>query len=264
MSFKAHSPNLRRRTERLITGLGGRESLFYKKDIIVPKVNSQLWNHGMTTANVPETLITNILNMPGFAGEFIVPDSHPGEEPDGRGRAAEMCAGHCSLLNPRSVSRTRDIPMLPSTISVRLAQIRARARWIAKGVPLMHPGGSDGYIWPEDLLCECRYRNRTALAHPVFTSSHLDTSTDLKNGIFRSGEFTAQQTKSVNFSILNHRSQYAGVIASIKNYMGVEDMSCCQPVPNLKRNFNTRHIGTSSLFRFLTRTGKMLADVSLC
>jgi hypothetical protein len=260
--WKASDSNPKQLTERLIAGFGGVDNLFDKDDIIILKVNSQWWNQGMTNTDILESFISNILNMPGFTGEIIIADNHQSKEPNSRGWTTEMRNGRFNYneliqyfqnMGHPNVTKYHWHPAGPNPTPLQLD---------GQGdAVITHPSEGDGYIWPQDLYYECPFGNRTVLAYPVFTSSFSGTTIDLKNGAFRNGKYTDQPIKFINCSALNHHSCYAGVTASIKNYMGVVDMSCGYPAPYPEGTYNTHHVGSSQVFRFLAKHQKRLADV---
>jgi hypothetical protein len=67
--------------------------------------------------------------------------------------------------------------------------------------------------------------------------------------------------KFINFSVLNHHGRYTGVTASVKNFMGVVDMSCGYPAPNPVDTFNTHHVGASFIFRLLAKNISSLKNI---
>nr|MBN2276793.1 DUF362 domain-containing protein [candidate division Zixibacteria bacterium] len=257
--WKAAGNNPEEITRRMIDSLGGIETLVDKDDIIVLKVNSQWWNQGMTNTDVLKAFIDNILASGNFTGEIIIADNHQAKNINSRGWTTAERNGRFNYnelveyFNGRGFSNVTKYHWNPASANPTPLQLDGFGDAVRS-----HPSEGDGYIWPKDLYYECPYGHRSMLAYPVFTSAYSGTTVDLKNGAFREGEYTGQPVKFFNFSALNHHSRYAGVTASIKNYMGVVDMSCGYPAPYPEGTFNTHHIGASDLFRLLARHQKSL------
>lgn len=252
--YKATGPDPTDITRRLLDGLGGIRSLVDVDDIVILKVNSQWWHQGMTNTDILRAFIEQVLAIPGFAGEVIIADNHQSVTPNDRGWTTDKRNGqfnynelirHFNELGHQNVTKYHWHPAGPNPTPLQFG---------GQGDAVVnHPSEGDGYIWPEDLYYECPYGNRTVLSYPVFTSSYSGVTVDLKNGAFKDGNYIGQPVKFINFSALNHHGRYAGVTASIKNYMGVVDMSCGYPAPYPEGTFNTHHVGASSVFRFMAR-----------
>ncbi|MBW1982973.1 MAG: DUF362 domain-containing protein, partial [Deltaproteobacteria bacterium] len=52
-----------------------------------------------------------------------------------------------------------------------------------------------------------------------------ETIIDFKNGIWRQGAYTGQPLRFIMFSALNHHSTYCGMTSTVKNYLGIADLS---------------------------------------
>ena len=260
--YKAMDLDITRLTQRLISGIGGIESLVGKQDIVVLKVNSQWWNQGMTNTDVLKSFIEQVLSVSGFEGEIIIADNHQANKSNSRAWTTTMRNGSLNYnelvqyFNDRGHQNVTKYHWHPAGKNPTPLQFDGQGDAVRE-----HPSEGDGYIWPQDLYYECPHGNRTVLAYPVFTSSFSGTTIDLRHGAFRDRDYTGQPVKFINFSALNHHGRYAGVTASIKNYMGVVDMSCGYPAPEPKGTFNTHHVGASQLFRILSSFQRRLEDV---
>ena len=260
--YKSTGTNIPQITQNLLESLGGIQSLIDKDDIVVLKPNAQWWLQGMTNTDVMSEFITQVLSIPGFKGEIIIADNHQDKVPDSRGWNTDQPNGK---FNYNDLVRYFNGSGFPNV---------TKYHWTPAGpnpTPLMlqgsgdsvvtHPSEGDGYIWPKDLFYECPYGNKCLLSYPVFTSSYSGVTIDLKDGAFKDGSYTGQPIKFINFSAINHHGRYTGVTASIKNFMGVVDMTCGYPSPNPDGHFNTHHIGASYIFRLLADRQKTLQDV---
>ena len=252
--FKATGADPARTTRRLLDGFGGIGSLIDVDDIVVLKVNSQWWYQGMTNSDVLHAFIEAVLAIPGFAGEVIIADNHQSVTPNDRGWTTDKRNGRFNYnelvrsFNDRGHANVTKYHWHPAGANPTPLQFGGHGNAVVS-----HASEGDGYIWPEDLYYECPYGNRTILSYPVFTSAYSGVTVDLKDGAFKDGGYTGQPVKFINFSALNHHGPYAGVTASIKNYMGVVDMSCGYPAPQPEGTFNTHHVGASATFRLLAR-----------
>jgi len=260
--YKATGPEPADITRRLIESIGGIESLIDNEDIVVLKPNSQQWHQGMTHTDIMAEFISLILSIPGFKGEIIVADNNQGREPNSRAWITEHRNGRFNLnelvhyfndAGHENVTKYHWHPAGPNPTPLMLAG--------SGDSVINHPSEGDGYIWPEDLFYECPRGNRSILAYPVFTSSYSGVTIDLKNGAFKDNKYTGQPVKFINFSALNHHSSYAGVTASIKNFMGVVDMSCGYPAPKPAGTYNTHHIGATFVYKMLSDIRKQLENI---
>jgi len=246
----------------MIANLGGIESLIDKNDIVILKPNSQWWYQGMTNTDCMAEFIRMILEIPGFDGEIIISDNNQSVADDERGWSTEFRNGQFNLnelvlyFNENghaNVTKYRWHPAGPNPDPLQFAGSGDSVR--------KHPSEGDGYIWPEDLYYICPHGQKSVLAYPVFTSTYSGTTIDLKNGAFKNGEYTDQPVKFINFSAINHHGPYAGITASVKNFMGGVDMSCGYPGTSPAGTFNTHHIGASATFRWMASRRKTLKKI---
>lgn len=241
-----------RATKIMLEKLGGIESIIDKDDIVVLKPNSQWWLQGMTNTDVIAEFIRQVLAVPNFSGEIIIVDNHQCKDPNSRGWVTEKRNGKFNLnelveyFNDRGFNNVTKYHWHPAGKNPTPLQMSGSGNNV-----ISHPSEGDGYIWPLDLFYESPNGNKCILAYPVFTSSYSGTTIDLKNGAFKDNKYTGQPVKFINFSAINHHSKYTGLTASIKNYMGVVDMSCGFPAPEPSGFYNTHHVGATSLFKFL-------------
>lgn len=260
--YKSEGADIADITHRLLDSLGGIQSFIDKDDIVILKPNAQWWLQGMTNTDVMSEFIKHVLNIPGFSGEIIIVDNHQDTIRNSRGWTTDKPNGKFNLndlvkyFNDNGFANVTKYHWHPAGPNPNPLQLAGSGDSV-----ISHPSEGDGYIWPEDLYYECPHGNRCILAYPVFTSSYSGVTIDLKEGAFKNGAYTSQPVKFINFSALNHHSRYAGVTASIKNLMGVVDMSCGYPAPNPENSFNTHHIGASFLFRLLTKHSKQLQSL---
>lgn len=249
-------------TRQLIESLGGIESIIDKHDIVIIKPNSQWWHQGMTNTDVMAEFIQTVLDIPNFSGEIIIADNNQSVDSDQRAWTTDQRNGRFNYnelveyFNSHGFENVTKYRWHPAGANPTPLQFAGSGSSVIK-----HPGEGDGYIWPHDLFYACPYGNRTILAYPVFTSSYSRITIDLKDGAFKDGDYTGQPVKFINFSALNHHGRYAGATASIKNFMGVVDMSCGYPAPKPENSFNTHHIGASAVFRWMAKHRTTLSKI---
>jgi len=260
--YKATGPETAQITRRMVESLGGIESLIGKEDIVILKVNSQWWNQGMTNTDVIAEFVQMILDIPGFAGEIILADNNQSAAPEKRGWTTDKRNGRFNYnelieyFNRQGHDNVTKYHWHPAGPNPNPLQFGGSGDSVVK-----HPSDGDGYIWPDDLYYECPYGNKCLLAYPVFTSAYSGVTIDLKDGAFKDGAYTGQPLKFINFAAMNHHGPYAGVTASVKNYMGVVDMSCGYPGVTPTGTFNTHHIGASATFRWMAHHRRTLRHV---
>jgi hypothetical protein len=251
--FKAVDDDPALATRNLLNSLGGIDSIIGKNNIVVLKPNSQWWNQGMTNTDVMAEFIEQILAIKGFSGEIIVADNHQAQKDNDRGWTTEYRNGRFNLnelveyFQNRGFRNVTKYHWHPAGPNPDPLQFDGHGNNVVES-----PAQGDGYIWPEKLYYKCPYGNKTILAYPVFTSSYSGITIDLKDGAYKDGAYTGQPVKFINFSALNHHGRYAGATASIKNYMGVVDMSCGYPGPRPSGTYNTHHVGASNLFKLIS------------
>lgn len=243
-----------------LDGWGGIESLVGPDDIVVFKVNAQWYAQGMTNTDVLRSLIDAVLGLPGgFRGEVIVADNHHFQEPLSRGWTTDDPNGALNLVDVVKSYQERGIEQV------------TRVHWhdagpnpepwqgdAGGGRRVLEPGGGEGYRW---WLDECHVTTegaRCAMTWPVFRAPHLGEIVDLKDGVFADGRATGRNVRLINISSLNHHSRYAGATASVKNLMGIVDMTCGFQGSEPEGYVNTHYIGmksSHSLWRWAKRRG---------
>lgn len=250
--YRATGPDPADLTSRLLDSIGGINSLIGPEDIVILKPNSQWWHQGMTNTDVMAAFIEAVLQRPGFTGEVIIADNHQCKDLNSRAWTTQDRNGRFNYnelveyFNDQGFANVTKYHWSPAGPNPTPLQMDGSGDSVRS-----HPSEGDGYIWPRDLYYTCPHGNRCILAYPVFTSSYSGVTIDLKNGAFKNGSYTGQPVKFINFSAMNHHSGYSGVTASVKNFMGVVDMTCGYPGPEPEGFFNTHHVGASGLFRFL-------------
>ena len=227
--------------------MGGIEKFIYQKDIVVIKPNAQWWNQGTTNTNNMKGFIESVLDIPGFSGEIIIAENHHYKIPNSRGWTTGEKNGDYNLNE--LVQHFNDMGHMNVS----------KYHWIDGG-PNPDPkqgdaaGGSivdsveegDGYVWLKDTVYISPENRKCMMTYPVFTSRYSGKKIDLMKGSFRNGKYI-NNVKFINFSCLNHHSYAFGITASIKNLMGVVDMTCGFQGTEPEGFYNTHFIGNHSL-----------------
>jgi hypothetical protein len=210
---------------KVVEMIGGIESIISKEDIVLIKPNTQWRKHGVTNSNAIKGFIDLILNIPNFSGEIIIADNHHDHPDDARGWTTEQRNGDFNFNELVASYQENGYPNVTKYHwrdggpNPNYLQFRAADGGIVSG-----PEQGDGYVWSDD---EYTYQGRTTkMSYPVFTSSYSGMTIDFKNGVWKNGSYTDQPMKFINFAVLNHHSPTFGVTASVKNYLGVVDMTC--------------------------------------
>ncbi len=261
--FVSHHNDVARNTHQLLDMLGGIEHLVGPEDIVVLKVNSQWWLQGMTNTDFLWHFIQAILDRPGgFQGEIILADNHQAQTPNSRGWTTQKRNGRWNYnelvadFQSRGYANVTKYHWHPAGPNPTPLQFGGSGNAV-----VTHPEEGDGYVWPSTLYYQSPSGNRTLLSYPIFTSAYSGITIDLKHGVYEKGRYTQRPLKFFNISAINHHSSYAGVTASVKNLMGVVDMSCGYPAPLPENTYNTHHIGATPLFKWMARYKKELEHI---
>lgn len=229
--------------------LGGITSIVGKNDIVVLKPNAQWWSQGMTNTDAMKAFIEEVLAIPGFSGEIIIAENHQYAEPNSRGWTTEHRNGAFNYNELVDYFNDKGSPQVtkyhwrcagpnPQPLMGDAANESKRVRG---------PEDGDGYVWREDIVYHSSLGRKCMMTYPVFTSAYSGTTVDLKNGAWKDGRYIDQPVRFINFSVINHHGPYCGVTASIKNFMGVVDMTCGFPGTMPEGFHNTHFIGKHHL-----------------
>ncbi len=209
---------------KVLEMLGGIETLIGKDDIVIIKPNGQKIRHNMTNTNTMLEFINQVLSIPGFAGEVIIAENHHLHPDSAAGWTTDYKNGDYNLneliayFNDRGVKNItkyhwRDAGTVPNAV-VKDGE---------RGKIVTGPDEGDGYVWSDE---EYSYQGcKTKMTYPIFTSSYSGVTIDFKNGAWKDGKYTQQPVKFINMSALRNHSN-AGVTATVKNYLGVVDLTC--------------------------------------
>lgn len=235
---------------KVVEMMGGVEKFIGTNDIVVLKPNLQWWNQGRTNLWAMKGFVDLVLSIPGFSGEVIFAENHHfmdtslpnGEEDNVRGWVK------FSEINGDIEGVQHNLNSLIALYNDNGVENVSKAYWRDGGPK--HPvwgngqdGGivkgpeeGDGYVWTDnDYVFKKLFGLKkwlVKMTYPVFTSKHSGVTIDLKNGAFqRDGKgggryLNDRAVKLVNFAVLNDHGEDTGITSSIKNLMGITDLSC--------------------------------------
>lgn len=234
---------------KVLEMMGGIEEFIGPHDIVVLKPNAQWWNQGMTNTDAMQGFIDEVLAIPGFAGEVIIAENHQFDGANSRGWSTDERNGKFNLNELVEFYQASGFPNVTKYHWRVAGTTSLPLQGDAQGDSRVNgPQDGDGYVWLEDTVYVSPAGRQCVMTYPVFTSSYSGITVDLKHGAWKNGSWLPEKpVKFINFSALNHHGGYCGVTASIKNFMGVVDMSCGWPGDEPDQTFNTHHIGVSKI-----------------
>lgn len=212
---------------RAIEAMGGINEIIGPRDIVVIKPNAQWWNQGMTNTDTLCRFIEIVLSIPGFQGEIILAENHHFPENNSRAWTTEQRNGRfnynelIAFFQEKGFANVTKYHWNDGGPSVPGLHGGAENGGIVRG-----PQDGDGYVWCHDLVYRGNSGYKTLMSYPVFTSRYSGITIDLKNGAWKDGNYIDTPVKLINFSSLNHHGTWAGATASVKNYLGIVDLTC--------------------------------------
>lgn len=239
---------------KVIEMMGGIGEVIEPGDIVLLKPNAQWWNQGTTNTNAMKAFIQMVLEMPDFRGEIIIADNHHFPEHDSRGWTTELRNGDYNLNELikyfqkegyRNVTKYHWHDGGPSIPGFWGGAENGR---VVKG-----PEEGDGYVWRKNLVYTAPSGRQSMMSYPVFTSQFSGITIDFLRGPWKDGRYLKKRKmKFINFSGLNHHGS-TGVTASIKNYLGICDMTCGHRGKKPQGFYNFHFVGGSNLHWRLKR-----------
>lgn len=230
--YRARNGTPAENMRRVLTMLGGVPSFVQSDDVVVIKPNVQWYNQGAPNLLAVKTLVDAIFTgHPDFSGEVVIAENiHRGREPWDRDgwkipfvRNAD-CNAHnfnelCSILDKKYGDRFSTCHLIDVA---------------AGGKRIYTPDEGKGYIWCDgtggtpllktDNGCTGTGFRETIMSYPVCTTRR-GTIIDFKNGVHKQGTGTGGRLCLINFAGLNHHSYACGATMSVKNYMGICDLT---------------------------------------
>ena len=248
--FMARNGTPQQNVAQVIEMMGGIEKLIGPKDIVILKPNAQWWNQGRTNLAAMKGFIDLVLNIPGFKGEIIIAENHhfmdetlpEGEKDNVRGWT------HFSRINGDIDGVSHNLNSLIELFQKQGHKNVTKCHWrdggpkrdiwgnSQNGGIVKSPADGDGYVWTDIDYTLTGFLGlkkwKVKMTYPIFTSKYSGITIDFKNGAFKRYRKGAAQYLSdrpvsfINFAVLNTHGKDTGITSSIKNYMGVTDLSC--------------------------------------
>jgi hypothetical protein len=234
MVFRAINGGPQGNLIKVIELLGGIERLVGQEDIVIIKPNGQWWNQGAPNLLALNTLINLIMNRPGFGGEvFLAENCHRGPQP---WTSLSSAWAHDFERNS-DIEGIKNLNDLCGRLKIKYGDRFSVCHWVdvsAGNKRVFNPKDGNGYVYCDGTggvpLISCdnglsgNNLRETIMTYPIFKSDR-GTIVDFKNGIWEKGSYTNQPIYLINFAALNHHSTYCGMTSTIKNYMGITDLS---------------------------------------
>jgi len=235
---------------KVIDMMGGIQKLIDKKDIVVLKPNMQWWNQGRTNLAAMKGFIDLVLSIPGFAGEIIIAENNhfmDNELPDSEKDNVRGWT-HMSEINGDIDGTNHSVNTLIDMYHRQGNNNVTKYHWRDAGKKLdiwgngqggrrvNGPSECDGYVWTDEEFLFTGFLAlktwKVKMTYPIFTSAFSGITIDFLNGPYmRDGNGGGQYLKNrklkfINFAVLNDHGKDTGISSSLKNYMGVTDLSC--------------------------------------
>lgn len=220
---------------KILEMMGGIEKIVGRDDIVLIKPNVQWWNQGAPNLSALKAFVDLTMARPGgFHGEVIIAENcHRGPDP-----SRSTGAGWANRFDWNSdVPDVNNMNELTALLKKQYGKRFSKIHWInaaTGGRRVFGPAEGPGYVYCDGTggvpLIRCDNgrdggdHRATIMTYPIFVTDR-GTTVDFKNGIWSKGSYTGQPLRFINMSALNHHSTYCGITSSIKNYMGITDLS---------------------------------------
>ncbi|BBO81286.1 hypothetical protein DSCO28_18520 [Desulfosarcina ovata subsp. sediminis] len=238
----------------LIEQIGGIENIIGKNDIVVLKPNAQWTMQGMTNTDAMKAFIEVVLESKGYQGEIIIAENNQLNDFNGSGWSTDKPNGQYNyndLIKYFKHNGYNNVTSYhwrcagPNPDPIEGDDDGSGAKRVSG------PADGDGYVWRDDIVYISPENKKCWMTYPIFTSKYSGITIDLKNGAWKDGKYLEdRKVKFINFSAINHHSFYCGVTASVKNLMGVVDMSCGFQGPIPEDIFNVHFIGVKKYIKY--------------
>lgn len=245
--FLAKNGTPEQNLQKTIEMMGGIDKFIGPRDIVVLKPNAQWWNQGMTNTDTMQGFIDMVLAISGFSGEILIAENHQYKGDDSRGWNTTERNGRFNYNELVDFYQRSGHPNVNKYHWHVAGTFTETVEGDAQGDSrVTGPEGGDGYVWMDDCYYLSPSGDKCLMTYPIFTSPFSGITVDLKNGPWKNGVYLQdRKVRFINFSVLNHHGHYCGVTASVKNLMGVVDMTCGFPGDKPAGTYNVHHIGVS-------------------
>lgn len=247
---------------KVVKMMGGIKQFIGKDDIVILKPNAQWWNQGGTNTDAMKEFIELILKIPDFKGEIIIAENHHLHPTNARGwTQQEYNNGKYNLNDLVEYFNKKGVPNVTKYHWID-AETTKYKHYSIKGI-VNGPEDGDGYVWEKNNIYQTPNGRKAMMSYPIFTSSFSGITVDFKNGAWKNGRYIDKPVKLINFSALNHHSKAFGVTASVKNHLGIVDLTCGFSGETLNGlfthdYFNFHHIGSAPNLTIFGKTNQLM------
>ena len=220
---------------KVIDLMGGIETFVGPDDVVVIKPNVQWWNQGVPNLSALNAFVDLIMNRRGgFHGEVVLAENcHRGASP-----WESLHSGWAPVFSRNSdLDQINNFNDLGAHLKKKYHDNFSICHLIdvdAGNPRVFSPEDGTGYVYCDgtggvplismDNGARGDDFREVIMTYPIFKTDK-GTLVDFKNGIWEKGVYTDQPLKFINFAALNHHSTYCGATSSIKNYLGISDIS---------------------------------------
>jgi len=219
--------------EKVLSMMGGVETLFGDGDIVIIKPNLQWFNQGAPNIAAVDRLITLIMERKGgFNGEVVIAENvHRGPRPWETAGWSTDFARNSELPGIRNYNGLagRLKKAYGNRFSVcHLIDIGSGGKRVysaadGPGYVLCDGSGNVSLLAMDNGLTGPS-RREVVMSYPILRTDK-GTIIDYRWGAWEQGTFTGQPVKFINCAALSHHSAFCGMTSSVKNYLGVIDLS---------------------------------------
>ena len=231
--FRAINGRPAENMDKVLSLMGGIETLFGAEDVVILKPNLQWYNQGAPNIAAMDRLVTRIMEMKGgFQGEVVLAENiHRGPRPWERAGWAVPFVRNSDLpgvanYNGLAAELKRKYGDRFSVCHlINIASGGGRVCAPADGPGYVLCDGTGGVpLLALDNGLQGVNRREVVMSYPILKTDR-GTLVDYRWGVWEKGAYTGQAVKFVNCAALNHHSVYCGVTSAVKNFLGVSDLS---------------------------------------
>ena len=218
---------------KVVDLMGGIHHTIGVDDVVAIKPNVQWWNHGVPNLLTVKELVDAIFNRKGgFNGEVVIFENvHRGDKPwkhAGWSQRFELNADLPGINNYNDLCQDLKKTYGDEFSTVHLVNVKDGGRRVfgpADGPGYVYCDGTGGH----SLLAMDNGANgddfrRVIMTYPIFQTDN-ETLVDFKEGVWERGGYSKRPFKFINIAGINHHSTWCGVSSTIKNYLGISDLS---------------------------------------
>ena len=214
--------------------MGGIDQFIGLNDVVAIKPNVQWWNHGVPNLLVVKTLVEEIFNRKGgFNGEVVIVENvHRGKSPwqhAGWAKHFDLNSDIDGINNFNDLCGQLKHKYGERFSNVHLINVKSGGKRVynpTQGAGYVYCDGTGGQqlIEMDNGVSGDGFR-KVIMTYPIFKTDK-GTVVDFKNGVWESGAYsTENKFRFINLAGINHHSKWCGISSTIKNYLGISDLS---------------------------------------